>query len=275
MATTTIFIICCNGLFGNVTGKIGGYFMVEMKLALMGSLLCIIVGLGIIVGAGLAYPFINSTLNNVQNTVSDLLQQANKTIVFAQKTINSTQSTLTIGAVATNVSLPALINSSQLTSNIANNLTSIGSTVAGVGQALSSLSIAGISPFGPIANNVSSISQPLETAANYLQNISTSINSAQQQATSLPDNLNNINIQLDSTKGALADLDISINQAQNSLTENFNTIRLVTILALLGLGGLGVIFLLIGISLLSLRRRTIYLNEKIERSFAAKVAPKL
>jgi septation ring formation regulator EzrA len=239
--------------------------MTDMKLTLATSLFCVILGIGIIISTGVAYPIINTPLNNLETTIANYLQQANNTLLSSQETINSTQSALEIGITATNITAPSLAASSQLTSNIANNLTTIGATVEGVGQTLASISIAGLSPFDLVGNNISNMAQPLQTAANYLQNVSSNLNEIQVQAKILPNNLNEINQQLENMKGTLSELSSSVNQAQSSLSGTFDDIRFGIILALVGIAGLGVIFLLIGISLLSLRRRSIDLGRLINK----------
>jgi hypothetical protein len=231
--------------------------MAEMKIVLFTSLLCILLGLGVIIGAGIAYPYISSSLDTLQTTVSTYLSKADAALLSAQNAINSTQVTLLYLNSAANISLPALSSSGQLTGAIANNLTSIGSTVTGVGQTLSNISIAGLSPFASVGNTISSIGEPITSSASTLQTVSSSINSIQQQTADVPNRLNTLTIQLDSVNSSLGDLRSSVIETQNSLPSYFSQIRLVTILAIVGVMGLGAIFLLLGLSLFSLRRKTL------------------
>ncbi len=232
-------------------------FLAEMKLALFSSILCIILGLGIIIGGGVAYPYISSALDNLQTNVSGYLTKANNSLANAQGAINSTQVTLISLRSAANVSLAPLTRSGQLTGNIANNLSSISSTVTGVGQTLSNISVAGLSPFTSVGNTIASIGAPISSAADQLQSVSSSINSVEQQASDGTNRLNTITTQLGNINSSLADLRTSVVDAESNLPTYFNQIRLVAILALLGVAGLGVIFLLIGLSLFSLRRKTL------------------
>jgi hypothetical protein len=242
--------------------------LAEMRLALFTSVLCILLGLGVIIGAAVAYPYISSALDNLQVTASTYLTKADSALLNAQDAINSTQVTLLYLTSATNISLPALGSSGQLTGAIANNLTSIGSTVAGVGQTLANLSVAGVSPFASVGNSISSMGQPITSAASQLQTVSSSISSIQQQAADTPNRLRTITIQLDNLNSTLGDLRSSVIQTENSLPSYFSQIRLVSILAIAGVMGLGAIFLLIGISLFSLRRKTLQNSNSLYRLYA-------
>ena len=156
--------------------------MTDMKISFFTGIICVILGIGIIIGAGVALPIINNTLNNLQSNASALLTRADNALLSAQNAINSTQVTLLYLSDATSVSLPALSSSGELTGNIANNLTSIGSTVTGVGQTLGSISVAGVSPFGSVGNTISSIGQPITDAASKLQSVSSSISSIRRKS---------------------------------------------------------------------------------------------
>jgi uncharacterized protein YoxC len=239
-----------------------------MKIVFFTSVLCIIVGLGLIVGGGIAVPFINSALDNLQTQVSGYLSQANEAVSSAINAINNTQVTLFYLNSATNISLPSLDSSSQLTSSIADNLTSIGSTVAAVGQTLAGISVAGSSPFSSVGNTISSLGSPIQTAASTLQNVSERIGSIREQAADLPNRLESITFQLDNLKASLTSLSQSIMQLQDSISGYFNQIKLVAFLAVAGVMGLGAIFLLIGISLLSLRHKTVEHAAAIYRMYA-------
>jgi hypothetical protein len=243
-------------------------FLLEMKIVFFTSVLCIIVGLGLIVGGGIAIPIVNSVINDVQTTAATYLSQAEAAISSAINAINNTRVTLVYLNTAVNFSLPDLSSSSQLTSNIASNLTLIGSTVRSVAQNLSGISVAGTTPFTPVGNILASIGDPIDTAASTLQNVSDRINSIGQQASDLPNRLETITVQLDDVKASLTSLKSSVAQLQDSLEGYFNIIRLVALLAIIGVMGLGAIFLLIGISLLSLRHKTIEHGSAIYRMYA-------
>jgi hypothetical protein len=245
-----------------------GGFLLELKIVFFTGILCVIVGLGVIIGGGIAMPIINSTIDSIQATTQNYLSQANDAITSAINAINNTAVTLVYLTSATNFSLPQLINSSQLTSNIANNLTYIGSTVRSVGNNLAEISVAGTSPFTQVGNVLASIGDPLDTAASTLQNVSDSIGSIQQQATDLPNRIDTITFQLDNVKSSLQNAKLSINQLQDSLSGTFDQIRLVALLAVAGVMGLGAIFLLIGLSLLMLRSKTMKHDLAIHRMYA-------
>lgn len=242
--------------------------MAELKIVLFTGILCVIVGLGIIVGGGIAIPYINSSIDGLQASAEDYLSQTVTAISSAIDAINNTQVTLVYFTSATNISLPQLSLSSQLTSSIANNLSSIASTVSAAGQTMAGISIAGSSPFALIGDTISSLGDPLQEAASTLQNVSESISSIGQQTTDLPNRLNALTIQLDNIKTALTSLRSNINELQNRLAGYFDQIRLIAYLAVIGVMGLGAIFLLIGISLLSLRRKTIEHDSAIYRIYA-------
>jgi hypothetical protein len=228
-----------------------------MKIVLLTGILCVIVGLGVIIGGGIAIPIINSTIDRNQATAQNYLAQANDAITSAMNAINNTQVTLVYLTSATNFSLPELVNTGQLTSNIADNLTSISSSVRTAGTTLTEISVAGASPFTQVGNVLTSIGDPLDTAAGTLQNVSASIGSIRQQAADLPNRLDTITIQLDNVKASLRNARASVVQLQDSLQGTFDQIRLVALLAVAGVMGLGAIFLLIGISLLMLRNKTV------------------
>ncbi len=242
--------------------------MTDMKIPFFTGIICIILGIGIIIGAGIALPIINNTLNNIQSTASAYLTKADNALLSAQNAINSTQVTLLYLSDATNISIPALSSSGELTGNIATNLTSIGSTVTGAGQTLGSISIAGVSPFGSVGTTISSIGQPITDAASKLQSVSTSINSIRQQAADVPNRINGITVQLDNVNSTLGDLRSSVIDTENSLPSYFNTIWLVSVLAIVGVMGLGAIFLLLGLSLLSLRHKALENTKSIYRLYA-------
>ncbi len=229
----------------------------EMKIVLLTGILCVIVGLGVIIGGGIAIPIINSTIDSIQASAQNYLAQANDAITSAINAINNTQVTLVYLTSATNFSLPELVNTGQLTSNIANNLTSISSSVRTAGNTLTEISVAGTSPFTQVGNVLSSIGDPLDTAAGTLQNVSDSIGSIRQQAADLPNRLDTVTIQLDNVKASLRNARVSVVQLQDSLQGTFDQIRLVALLAVAGVMGLGAIFLLIGVSLLMLRNKTV------------------
>ncbi len=231
------------------------FFMADLEIALLTSIICIVLGVGIIVGGAIALPIINSTLDNLQTQVQGYLEQANNALSSAQNAINSTQVTMFYLSSASDISLPDLSQTTQLTSSIAANLSAISSTVASVGQTLSSISVAGVSPFTDVGNSLASIGQPIAGAADQLQNVSSRIGSIGQQVSDLPGRLQTISIQLDNVKTSLANLRGSVTDLLNSLPSYFNTIRLVALLAVVGVMGLGAVFLLIGLSLFTLRRK--------------------
>jgi hypothetical protein len=242
-------------------------FLLEMKIVLLTGILCVIVGLGVIIGGGIAIPYINSAIDSVQASAQNYLSQANDVITSAMNAINNTQVTLVYLTSTTNISLPDLSSSSQLTSNIANNLTSIGSTVSTVGQTLANISVAGVTPFNSVGNLLSSINDPIQSAASTLQNVSERIGSIGQGASDLPNRLDTITIQLDNVKSSLANARSSVIQLQDSLQGTFDQIRLVALLALVGVMGLGAIFLLIGVSLLMLRNKTVRHDTAINKIY--------
>jgi hypothetical protein len=242
--------------------------MAEMKITLLTSIICLVLGIGVIIGAAIALPYINGALNNLQNTTSNLLTKADNSLSSAQNAINSTQVTLLYLSDTANASLPSLSTSGRLTGTIAANLTSIGSTVSSVGQTLSAISIAGATPLGSVGNTISSIGQPISSAADQLQQVSNSITSVQQQAADAPNRINSITIQLGNVESSLSDLKASVNETQSMLPTYFNQIWLIAILAMVGLMGLGVFLVLIGLSLFSLRRRSLELNRSLYRLIA-------
>lgn len=242
--------------------------MAEMRITLLTSIICLVLGIGVIIGAAIALPYINGALNNLQNTASNLLTKADNSLTSAQNAINSTQVTLLYLSDTANASLPSLSTSGRLTGAIAANLTTIGSTVTNVGQTLSGISIVGSTPLAAAGNTISSIGQPISTAGDQLQQISTSINSVQQQAADAPNRIQSITIQLDSVKNSLSDLKASVNETQNMLPTYFNQIWLIIVLAMVGLMGLGVFLILIGISLFTLRRHSIETNKHLYRLIA-------
>lgn len=235
-----------------------------MKLALFSSILCIILGIGIVVGGAIAYIPVNSALNDLESTAVSYLAKADNALLSAQQAINSTQSGLRILGSDVNLSLPSLTVSGELTRNIANNLTTIGSTVDEAGETLSSISIGNINPFDSVGNAISSVGQPIAEAGNSLGEISDGIDSIGNQAADVVQKIDDINAQLDDVGGSLADLRVSVVEAKDSLSTYFGQIRLAATLAILAVIGLGIIFLMIGISLFSLRRKTLHLQRQVQ-----------
>ena len=135
--------------------------MPEMKLSLMTGILLIIIGLTTIVVSIASAPFINSEIDKLHSNLSNLFQNANRSIIVAQQTVNSTETTLIIARDSVNVSLPSLVSSSQLVNSIASNLTAISSTVSGVGQTMSDVSVLGVSPFVSVGTTISSLGPPI------------------------------------------------------------------------------------------------------------------
>jgi hypothetical protein len=230
--------------------------MTEMKVVLFSSLLCIMLGLGVIIGGVVALPLTNSAIDNLQTKASNYLQQAKDFLASAQNAINSTQVTLLYLSPSSNESLTSLADSGQLASNVAYNLTSVGSKMIGAGESLSNSSMLGATALASVGSTLTSIGQRINSAANSLGSASSSINSVQQPTSDRPNRLSTLNIQLDNLNGSLTDLQSSVTQAQSSLSSYFNPIRLVVVLGVGALMGLGAIFLLIGISIYTLRRRT-------------------
>ena len=213
-------------------------------------------GIGVIVGGVIALPLANTAIDNLQNKASNYLQQAEDFLASAQNAINTTQVTLLFLSPSTNESLPFLADSSQLASNAANNLTSVGSRMMEAGESLSNSSMLGATALASVGSTLTSIGQRLNSASNSLGSASSNINSVQQPTPDRPNKLNTLTIQLDNLNNSLTDLQASVTQAQSTLSSYFNPIRLVVILGVAALIGLGAIFLLIGISIYTLRRRT-------------------
>ena len=242
--------------------------MTEMKIPFFTGIICVILGIGIIIGAGVALPIINNTLNDLQSNASALLTRADNALLSAQNAINSTQVTLLYLSDATSVSLPALSSSGELTGAIANNLTSIGSTVTGVGQTLGSISVAGVSSL------YFSWKHPLldwstnNYTANQLQDVSSRINSIRDQAADVPNRINGITVQLDNVNSTLGDLRSSVIDTQNRCQAILTRYGWSSVLAIVGVMGLGAIFLLLGLSLLSLRHKTLENTRSIYRLYA-------
>lgn len=242
--------------------------MAEMKIVLFTGVICIIVGLSIIIGGGIAVPYVNSSIDSLQLTAANYLAQTRDTVSSAINALNNTQATLVYLTSAANISLPQLDSSSQLTSSIASNLTGIASTVSAVGQTLANITIAGSSPLTSVGNTITSLGDPIQTAANSLQNVSERINSIRLQGTDLPNRIDSITTQLDNVKVSLTNLRSNVIQLQDSLQGYFDQIRLIASLVIAGVMGLGAIFLLIGISLLSLRHKTIKHDQAIYKIYS-------
>jgi len=238
--------------------------MANLRIALLTSLLCITLGTGIIVGGGIALPLLNSAIENLQSTASSYLQQADNVLANAQNAINSTQVTLLYLTPNTNDSLPVLADSSQSASSAGNNMASAGSRLIAAGESLSNSSILGATALASVGNTLKSIGQRINSAANSLVGISSDLNSAQQPTADRPNRLNTLTVQLGNLNSSLADMRTSITQAQNNLSSFFNPVRLVVVLAIVALMGLGAVFLLIGLSLFTMRRRQLQ-HEKTAR----------
>lgn len=244
------------------------FLLADLKIALLTSIICIVLGIGIIVGGAIALPIINSALDSLQVQVADYLTQANNALLGAQNAINSTQVTMFYLSSASNTSVPDLSGTSQLTSNIAANLSAISSSVAGVGETLAGISVGGFAPFASVGNSLASIGQPIAGAADQLQGVSSRISSIGQQVSDLPGRLQNITIQLDNVKTSLSNLRASVADALDNLPSYFSTIKLVALLAIVGVMGLGAVFLLIGLSLFTLRRKANEQTRSIYRFYS-------
>ena len=229
--------------------------MASLKIALMTSLLCMILGIGVIVGGGVALPLLNSAIGNLQTNASNYLQQADNVLANAQNAINSTQVTLLYLSPNTNETLPSLADNSQSASNAGNNLTSVGQKMIEAGQSLSNSSILGATALASVGTTLTSIGQRVNSAANSLAGVSSEINSIEQPTPDRPNKLNTLTVELGNLNSTITDLRTSVSQAQSNLSSFFNPVRLVVLLAIVALMGLGAVFFLIGLSLFTMRRR--------------------
>jgi hypothetical protein len=238
----------------------GLFSLAGMKIALITSLICMMLGLAVIIGGAIALPLINSAIDGLQNTASNYLIKAENVLSSAQNAINSTQVTLIYLNSGANVTSPSLADSGQLTSNAVDSLNSLSQNMSGAGENLSNSTILGATSLASVGSTLSSLGQRIHSGANSLKGISSEVNSLQTQTSDLTNRINTITIELGNLNNSLTDMQYSVAQTQSSLSSYFNPVRLVSILGIAGLMGLGGVFLLIGISIFTLRRKTIRLE---------------
>ena len=234
--------------------------MKSLTVALLTGILCMGLGLGVIIGGGVALPLLNSVIDNLQNKASNSLQQADAALANAQNAINSTQVTLLVLNPNSNESLPALAEDGQSASNAGHNLTSVGQKLISAGQSMSNSSILGATAMAAVGSTLTSIGQRINSAANSLAEAASGLASAEQPTTDRPNKIDTLTVQVGNLNDSISGLRMSLAQAQSSLSSFFNPVRLVVILLIVALMGLGGVFFLIGLSLFTMRRRTIQLG---------------
>jgi uncharacterized phage infection (PIP) family protein YhgE len=235
--------------------------MTELRIVFLSSLLCIILGVGVIIGGAVAVPVANNAINSVQATALNYLQQADNTLSNAQNTINTTLTTLIRISSAINDSLSSLTDNIQLINNIDNSLNSVGSRMSQAGDSLSNSFILNALSLGLIGGALSGIGQRVNSATDLFENISSGISSLQQNISDRPSRIVTLTIQLGNLNNTFTDIRSSIAQTQDSIVNYFNPVRLVAFGAIAGFIGLGVVFLMIGLALFSLRRKTFRLTK--------------
>jgi hypothetical protein len=229
------------------------YYLVQMRLALVVSIISIIFGISMCIVAGVAYPIITSTLNNIQTKTTDTLTQADAALENTQGMLNSLLVVLDSTSATINSTIPGLTASAQSAQSVSADLYSAASQVSSIGQTFAGISFMGLSPFSSIANSISSISTPLQTAASNLQTISASLTTTAQQSANLPNDFANINTQLSALNTNLINLHTTAAQTQSDLPTYFTQLNLIVMLAVVGVAASGVLIILVGLSTLSIR----------------------
>ena len=86
-----------------------------------------------------------------------------------------------------------------------------------------------------------------------------------EEATKLPNDLALISSQLDSLKNSLNQIHISIDQTKDQLPTYFDQVRLAIILVIIGFLALAAVFILAGVSTLSMRKALIQFEERKQK----------
>jgi len=86
-----------------------------------------------------------------------------------------------------------------------------------------------------------------------------------EEATKLPNDLALISSQLDSLKNSLNQIHISIDQTKDQLPTYFDQVRLAIILVIIGFLALAAVFILAGVSTLSMRKALIQIEERKQK----------
>lgn len=236
------------------------------KIVVTTSVFLIAAGLLIGIGSIVLFPYLTATLADVETKVSSSLQQASAALSNAQDIVASAQKTVADAGSTVNEAVPALDNGAEMSGEIAVTLDGLGVTISDMGNALSVIGIGSLDwfPFNSLGDTLSSIRAPIQNASGNLREISSSLRNVAQQANNLPKDLETINTQLDTFQARLNDLKSLVDETETTIHTYFDQAKTVTLAATAGFAAFGAILVLVGVSLLSLRKAINETNRKVE-----------
>jgi peptidoglycan hydrolase CwlO-like protein len=226
----------------------------------------LLIALGVIVAIAsiVVYPMGSSVIDTLQTTSSTYLDQASSMVSNSQDLITSAQTAINRASATINSALTDLGTSADLIASAQSTLNSVGSSIGTIGASFSALSIQGQNPLSSVGNQITSLGTPIQAISTNLQGIASKINDMKQQGTSVSSELASIGSQLGQLKDSLDQLKNTLGQTKDSLPSYFIEAKLAFLLVITGFVGLGVVLVVSGISILSLRKSLIETNTKLE-----------
>jgi predicted PurR-regulated permease PerM len=243
-----------------------------LKIVVVTSVFLIIAGLLVSIGAVVVFPFLTATLDDVQVRVSNSLTQVSAALSDAQEIVGDAQGTVADASDAVGQASPALERGAGLAEDIAEAAEGIGPTISGMADTLSGIGIEALDwyPFEGLADMLRSIQTPIENASSDIREISNSITNITQRVTNLPQDLENLNTQLSALRVRLDEIKRTIEETNDVIPGYFNQAKTALLAATAGVAGFGVLLILSGISVRSLRKAIMKTNKKLEELQATK-----
>jgi uncharacterized protein YlxW (UPF0749 family) len=243
-----------------------------MKIVVVTSVFLIIAGLLISIGAVVVFPFLTATLDDAQVRISNSLQQTSVALSNAQEIVANAQETVADASDAVSQVSPTLDRGARLAESVADTAEGIGSTASNMADTLSGIGIEALDwyPFEGLADMLRSIQTPIENASSDIREISNSITNIAQRVTNLPQDLENLNTQLSALRVRLDEIKRTIEETNDAIPGYFNQAKTALLAATAGVAGFGVLLILSGISVRSLRKAIMKTNKKLEELQATK-----
>ena len=212
----------------------------------------------------------NSSVDTFEQNISSYFIEAELLLTNSKSTLNSVHYTLQDLTITANVSQQSLSDSVQIVADAGNSLESIETMVNAAGVSLSAISIIGISPLEETGNIVTSMSSPIGKISENLYEVSANLDSLSQQTDILSTDLEAIDTQLTLFEDSVNQIQVSLIQTKNELPTYFNQARMAVLLILSLLIVVGIILIISGISVSSLRKAVLENNYKIEKILSQK-----
>lgn len=226
----------------------------------------LLISLGVLVAIApiVVYPMGNSTIDTLQTTSSGYLDQASSMISGSRDLITSAQTALQNASVTINSTLTDLGASAEMIATAQSTVNSVASTMGTIGGSFSAISIQGQNPLSSVGTQITSLGTPIQAIGTSLQDITLKINDMKQQGAAVSSEITSIGSQLGQLKDSLDQLKNTLDQTNSTLPSYFVEAKLAFLLVIAGFVGLGVVLVVSGISILSLRKSLIETRSKLE-----------